>query len=730
MIHLDKNGRVVSTGFDGDSLPSYADEITHGLGETPAQAQRVRATMAKARAVKAKAVIDEKVKQAIKANAVKTVKDMIAARKAKRKTVLAIKQAAARDAVKVRASKQPTLGYDFSGLMGDPLAGFDQSETVLASVGLLGEAADLNIIESDDFGNTTLGAGKAAPKKPAPKVALKPAMNDFAARQREAIAAQAKKEQEELAKWAKLGKEAGVNDPKMAKMLGEKKLKEMIDKKKAKQNWADNAKIRITKKARAKLPAGNLTTAQDALYNVFFIKEAIQETMQFHDTSANFKWLVREIDGWFKYLDRNIDKLKGKNKKDAENNRNFVRNEFEKAKVKAIERTIAWRKKNGKCGFLGLDCVYPPSPLLIIGAVALVVGTLATAGALGPAAAAFAGKAVGAATAVGAKVTGATTAVTTTTGAVAAKGLSAVGLSSLAPAGTLVGKAAAGAVIKAGADKIIPKEVKLATEVATGASNLASSTTSPSAGGGVSFDPSKAAQSGMQFAAAETEKRAEKAINDTKKNVETMVAQDIAKKTGVPAASVQASLQGRTPPTPVIPAVAELAKKEKEIAEKVALSTLQEKTGIKTGVENPLWTVKEVAAEVSPQALKQGGFADVNVQAKLANAAEGLGVQISDKPDLSLSKEQRQAIAKDVAKAEYSKMTDAFNRLQEVGKKLELAKKSNLPASDVKNLELQYAQSVAEYEKAKLEGGVKVAAAAQGRFSGDFAHPFVAAGLI
>jgi hypothetical protein len=379
---------------------------------------------------------------------------------------------------------------------------------------------------------------------------------------------------------------------------------------------------------------------------------------------------------------------------------------------------------------LGLDCVYPPSPLLIIGAVALVVGTLATAGALGPAAAAFAGKAVGAATAVGAKVTGATTAVTTTTGAVAAKGLSAVGLSSLAPAGTLVGKAAAGAVIKAGADKIIPKEVKLATEVATGASNLASSTTSPSAGGGVSFDPSKAAQSGMQFAAAETEKRAEKAINDTKKNVETMVAQDIAKKTGVPAASVQASLQGRTPPTPVIPAVAELAKKEKEIAEKVALSTLQEKTGIKTGVENPLWTVKEVAAEVSPQALKQGGFADVNVQAKLANAAEGLGVQISDKPDLSLSKEQRQAIAKDVAKAEYSKMTDAFNRLQEVGKKLELAKKSNLPASDVKNLELQYAQSVAEYEKAKLEGGVKVAAAAQGRFSGDFAHPFVAAGLI
>lgn len=752
MIRLDRHGRILSSGFDGESLPSYADEVTHGLGEGKPAGEKVRSLMTKIAAKRKEKAKKTAVAIAIEAQSKQAFKNLLSAKRLSEQAKKAQRIENAKAKVKIAASKQRSIGFDFSGLIGDPLAGFDDTATILASSGLLGEGLYDDVIEGEDFGNTTLGAApkkkvvaknlsdiaRAAPKA-APKPEMKTAMNDFAARQRDAIAAQAKKEEEELAKWAKLGKEAGINDPKMAKQIGEKKLKEMASKRQEFDRYKTNAKKQLEQAARKKLPAGKLTDEQEAIYNVFFIQEALKEAAKYHDTNKKFKWLVREIEGWLKYLDKNTDKLKGEQRKDADNNRNFIKNEFEKAKVKAIERTIDWRKKNGKCGFLGLDCVYPPSPLLIIGAAVLIVGTIATGGAL-----------LGGIASVASSVGSATAGVAGTVGGVAGSAASAVGLGALAPVATTLGTtAAAGAIGKAG-ESLIPKEVKGITQVAGVVSGSGGSL--PSAG--------DLASSGLKAAQAEGERRVQgavkeavslperkiaeekaratakiehakklpkkvkdKAIADTKANAKKLAVADVAKKTGLPVASIQAVADGKTPPTPVIPSVAELAQKEVKATQEVALATLQEKTGIQTGVENPVWSAKDIAEEVSPQALKAGGFAPVQAQAKIANAAEGLGVKISDAPDLSLSKEDRNRLAAEVAKSELAVQTEKYDAVVKAGKNLELAKKSNLPAASIKSLELQYAEAVAQYEKAKLTSGVKVAAAAQGRLDDSNRHP-------
>lgn len=750
MIRLDKYGRVLSSGFNGESLPSYADEVTHGLGEGKPAGEKVRSLMARIAAKRKEKAKKTAVAIAIEAQSKQAFKNLVSAKRLSEQAKKAQRIENAKAKVKIAASKQRSLGFDFSGLIGDPLAGFDDTATILASSGLLGEGLYDDVIEGEDFGNTMLGAAPkksvaAAPAKSAAalKKEVKPAQAKVSMASAKsadslskAIAEANKKEQSAIAQKVKALKEAGIKNPELAvqgapyKTMSVKDVEKVADSISKSKSKHEEARKRFDASALTKLPAlepgKKRSKKNQALYHIFFIQAALAESKKYHDTDKKYKLVRGIIDSEVKKLDKVVDSMDGKERKDGDNNRSYIKNEISKSHTKAIERTIKWRKKNGKCGFLGADCIFPPDPLLIVGAAVLIVGTIATGGALLAGIGSVASAATGAVGAVGGVV-----------GGIAGSAASAIGLGAASGVVSTVAASAATAAIGKGVSSLIPKEVKGlvgAAKIASGGVEAGQSLASgelkmPSSeqltAAATDTAKSEAEKKSKELAAQAAkvpEKKKKEVIAKAKSNAKKAAVKDVAIKAKIPEASIKAVVEGRTPPTPVPPTIAEMAKKQVAETEQATLAIVQEKTGIQTGAENPVWTAKDVAQEVSPQELKAGGFAPVQTQAKLANAAEGLGVEIADKPDLSLSKEHRNQMATEVAKSEHVALTDKYAALVKAGKDLELAKKSNLPAASIKNLELQYAESVAQYDKAKLVAGVKVAAAAQGRLESN-AHP-------
>ena len=729
MIRLDKHGRVLSGGFNGESLPSYADEVTHGLGEAKPAGEKVRSFMAKASAKRKEKAKQTAVQAAIHAQSKQAFKNLIAAKRLSDQAAKARKLEAAKAKVRVAASKQRTLGFDFSGLIGDPLAGFDQAETILASTGLLGEGLYDDVSEGEDFGNTTLGApARKSPPKLSSKAKI-PGTSTTVGKASKALADKNSEQNEKL----KLIKDAGIKNPETfmataGKSMSLKQVKEYAAKAKKKIQAREEKVKKFEAIAQSRLPvlpAGEKRPKQhDVLFNVFFIQAALEENKKYHDTDKKYKSNRELIDSRVKKIDKIIDSMQGKSRKEAENNRDYIKNEISKSHTKAIERTIAWRKKNGKCGFLGADCIFPPDPLLIVGAAVLIVGAVVA----GPAILAAVQGVAGAAASGSA-------AISSTVGSAAASASSALGLG--ASGSTLVGTAATTAAtgaIKSGVDSLVPKEIK---DVGKGVEMVSSGadTVSSAASGDIKAPSSEQVVGAAGKAAKrQAEKRVataakmpasakKKVVDKAKGDARKLAVKNVAAQAKIPEASIKAVVEGRTPPTPVPPTIAEMAKKQVADTEQATLAIVEEQTGIKTGAENPLWTSKDIAEEVSPQQLKAGGFAPVQAQAKLANAAEGLGVQIADKPDLTLSKEERNKMAAQVAKSEHVTLTAKYEAMIKAGKDVELAKSSKLPATSIKNLELKYAEAAAQYEKAKLASGIKVAAAAQGRFELTDRHP-------
>jgi hypothetical protein len=157
MISLDKHGRVISHGFDGAELPEYSDQEDVIFGADSRRSVKVREIVEAKRKLEArKKAADLAAKR--RSESLKSLKAQKA--EAKRAKKLALKtQANERLKAKliVAGRKQPTLGYDFGGLLGDPFAGFSGDEGREVRQSLQWEASDHDIDEVDQYGNTQLG---------------------------------------------------------------------------------------------------------------------------------------------------------------------------------------------------------------------------------------------------------------------------------------------------------------------------------------------------------------------------------------------------------------------------------------------------------------------------------------------------------------------------------------------------------------------------------------------
>jgi hypothetical protein len=825
MISFDKNGRVVTTGFDGDALPIYADEGNIFFGAESAQRQALRQSMNQ------KALKLEAHKKALKFEALKKaeqrekVKATISAAKKLQELKAQKKIEAKKAQLILKGSKQSRLGYDFVGTIGNPLAGFSSPELDYDE----GFGNDPDFIPKERLTTGTIvDCAKAYPTKVKDWKKKRAACEEKNAKVREFLSKLTPPEMSRYnAAKSDSAKVALLND-----IISERK-KRFKD-----ENQAIAAKAYIDlQKASSELRLGKLNAEKakniDVINKIKSLEVEIADAEKQILSSASYPWLIDiswlpEGSPDFSDIDENY--IEYRYRAEFLNDRAYKDNYF---KTKQNERKrrinkpskellntlpVYWLSKLGpgtqedwnefnKLTSVQKDAlIYRFSAVfgyiwkqsgiesqlaatfdglqkmgqnlkrnlqntvksivevmkkvaeysaMALAAAAVIVVAIAAAPAIAGAASAASSAVTGAVTTVsttvggaaGAAVGGGTigaTVTTAVTGTVTKLGMDAVGGAINSVVGNIEPVKAAGKVVDAVSKGEIPP-IPSTEDIAKAAGNAASAELSKK------LD-------------AETQK---KLIAETEKKATQLAVNDIAKKSGVPASNIQAALDGK--PTNVPAQVIHAAKQTVEQTKDVALVGLQQFTGVKTGAELPYTSPSDITKEISAADLKAKGFAAAQVQANLSNSADALGVKISETPDISLSKAQRQKEAELVAQAQAAALLEVESAEIAAGEEVKKAQtllkasadrydqllKSYIAAKEPAKSQMakQLAAAQAELEtlvinaqaaskksreaslqtkKVQLESSTKIFAAGQGRYksSSDYAHPFVAAGLI
>jgi hypothetical protein len=259
-----------------------------------------------------------------------------------------------------------------------------------------------------------------------------------------------------------------------------------------------------------------------------------------------------------------------------------------------------------------------------------------------------------------------------------------------------------------------------------------------------------------------------KLLGDVKSRVSSNVVATFSTELKMSPDALQAALDGGE--TELSPRLLETLKELIGQSQSIALVTVEKTTGIKTGAELPYETQTDILAKTSQESLDAGGFADAKVQANISNMAKALGLRIMPAPDTRWKKGERLLAAERTVKQE-SKKTVAAQAIEIAAEKkfkeasaIVRATKDKLAGIQArvatattaeskqavqnelltvqeahkKELEM-YAQVNAAYKKAlqgskvaQLKNSVLTIAAGQARYypGFEYAHPFVAAGLI
>lgn len=157
MLKTGKRGEVYTVGYDGKTQgPTYADEGSTVFGAVSSETEKLRETMA----AQEKKMLEARAAEARRFQAQQSIRS--AELRAKQAAIeLAIKKRAeaiqrGKDLARVKASYQPSMGYDFKESYGNPLSGFGCECEPVSGMDLVGELSRSRVSSGDQFSNTVL----------------------------------------------------------------------------------------------------------------------------------------------------------------------------------------------------------------------------------------------------------------------------------------------------------------------------------------------------------------------------------------------------------------------------------------------------------------------------------------------------------------------------------------------------------------------------------------------